>query len=99
MNDSILVTPAYDLEYRTQKYVTCLNFNIGYLEVFYDRIVLDVFGGFGVRLKKVNTTMESEEFENAKYYNDSQSLYFIVRPGNFVSLNFNVRFRIGIRIF
>jgi len=98
-HDSIQSNPTYFKEYRTQKYVTCLNLNIGYLEIFYDRLILDVFGGFGVRFKKVNSTLQDEEFENAIYYSDSQSDYFIVRPGKYVRLNFNVRFRVAYRIF
>lgn len=98
-HDSILTIPAYYQDYRTQKYVTCVNVNFGWLKIYKKRIVLDLFAGLGIRYKKVNSTIDIQEIKKGKEYGDSQSLYFLVTPGRFLYPNINMGMRIGLRIF
>lgn len=97
-HDSIQANPVYYSEYRTQKYVTCVNINYGWLKIYKNRLVIDFFAGIGIRYKKVNTTLALQELEKGQEYSDSQSLYFLVTPGKFIYPNINLGMRIGLRI-
>ncbi|MCH2229236.1 MAG: DUF3575 domain-containing protein [Crocinitomicaceae bacterium] len=89
---------AYYTEYRTQKYVTCVNINIGMLNLYNKRFILDFFGGIGIRYKNVSSSISIDDLKNGIEYNDSQSLYFIVTPGEFIYPNINLGLRIGVKI-
>lgn len=93
--DSIMTSSPYFTEYKTQKYVTCVNVNIGQSFIRKQRILFDVYAGLGIRIKNVSSTLSSSEFELAQRYGDSQSLYFMVTPGKFVWPNVNLGLRIG----
>lgn len=94
-DDSIIDVP---FTYRTEKFVTCSNVNFGWVKIYKKRLVLDLFAGLGIRIKKVNSTVTHEELDKAKEYSDSQSLFFIVTPGKFIYPNLNIGMRIGLRI-
>ncbi len=90
---------ANKTEFRTQKYVTCMNVNFGWLKLYKNRFVLDLFAGIGVRYKKVNSTLSEQKFQTGNVYSDSQSLFFVLTPGKFIYPNINVGLRIGLRLF
>lgn len=97
-HDSIQASPSYYTDYRTQKYVTCININFGWLKIYKTRFILDLFAGIGIRYKNVNSTLTLQELEKGKEYSNSQSLYFLVTPGKFIYPNVNLGMRIGLRI-
>ena len=96
--DSIQASTTYYTEYRTQKHVTCVNLNIGIVKLYSKRFILDFFGGIGIRYKNVNSSLPIDVLRNGIEYSDSQSLYFLVTPGDFVYPNINIGLRIGYRI-
>jgi hypothetical protein len=93
--DSIMTSNPYFTEYKTQKYVTCVNVNFGQSYIRKQRILFDVYAGLGIRIKNIQSTLSAEEFELAQRYGDSQSLYFMVTPGKFIWPNVNLGLRIG----
>ena len=93
--DSIVIPIPYELNYTTSKQVHCINLNAGKVIVLKHHLLLDIYGGLGIRLKDVQSTLTEFELENAIEYNDSQSLYFLVTPGNFAYPNVNLGLRIG----
>lgn len=97
-HDSIQTALPYYTDYRTQKYVTCVNINFGWLKIYKERFILDLYAGIGVRHKKVHSTLTLQELDKGKEYSDSQSLYFLVTPGKFIYPNINIGMRIGLRI-
>lgn len=98
-HDSILTILPYFVGYQTRKLINCINLNIGYYKVLKKRILLDAYAGVGIRMKVVDSTLTDSEFDKAKEYNDSQSLYFMVTPGKFFWPNLNLGIRVGYVIY
>ena len=90
-------TTTYEV-YRTQKFVSAINLNVGLLKLYQNKCTIDVFGGVGVRYKKANSTLTLPDLENGLEYRDSQSLYFLVTPGNYIWPNLNLGLRVGLRV-
>lgn len=97
--DSIQIDNPYIADYRTQKYVSALNFNIGQMFVYKEIIIFDFYAGIGIRYKNVKSSISLEELTKGYYYSDSQSLSFVVRPGKYFYPNFNVGMRLGLKVF
>lgn len=97
--DTALFKQTSETEYRIQKKINCVNLNFGYVHVFKNRLVLDVIGGLGVRYRNATSSLPIQYFDQIIESTDSQSLYFILKPGNSIWMNFNVRFKIAYRIF
>ena len=88
------------LTYHTQKYVSAIGANFGWQKIIKKRLIIELFAGLGVRLKKVNSTLSSEDYKKVEeFYWDSMSFHFLVKPGNFIYPNFNLGFRIGVILF
>lgn len=87
------------LDYRTHKFVSCINFIFGNTMHVNERWIFDVYGGLGVRVKHVNSSATKSEIADGIQYGDSMSLYFLVTPGHFIYPNLHVGFRIGFRLF
>lgn len=97
--DTALFKQAPEPAYRIQKNINCVNLNFGYLHAFDNRLVLDVLGGLGIRYRNATSSLPIEYYDQIIKLTDSQSLYFVLKPGNSIWMNFNVRFKIAYRIF
>jgi hypothetical protein len=93
--DSIAGLVPYHVTYTTEKQVHCANLNVGKTIVIKQHLLVDVYGGIGIRWKDVNSSLSESELENAVTYNDSQSLYFLVTPGQFIYPNVQFGLRLG----
>ncbi len=99
-SDSIDKANPSILAYHTQKYVSVIGVNFGLQRIYKKRLIFEVFAGLGVRFKKVNSTLSSEDYKKLEeFYWDSMSFHFLVKPGNFIYPNFNLGFRIGVILF
>lgn len=99
-HDSYKEEPDVPITVYTRKQVNCINVN-------YENKILDdkwgyinVFAGLGVRFRNVRSTFETHhDFDRLVKGGDSQSLYFILIPGQNTWLNFNAGLRLGFYLF
>ncbi len=86
----------------TKKYVNCINFNYEHWIPFLsnERAYLTIIVGAGVRFRNVHSSLTNKhQFDQLKEGGDSQSLYFVLIPGQNTWLNFNAGLRLGFYLF
>lgn len=99
-HDSYKEEPDVPVTVFTRKQINCINAN-------YETRILDdkwgyisVFAGLGIRFRNVHSSFETHhDFDRLVKGGDSQSLYFVLIPGQNTWLNFNAGLRLGFYIF
>jgi len=97
--DSIHLTPAYLTTYQVTKYISAFNLKIGDLIAFKSGIILDFYAGLGLRYRKLNTSLTTQEVNALKYSDDSNydgnEAGGMGAPANYWNPNIVLGFRIG----
>lgn len=99
-HDAYKEEPDVPITVYTRKQINCININ-------YETRILDeewgyisAFTGLGVRFRTVHSSFETHhDFDRLVKGGDSQSLYFILIPGQNTWLNFNAGLRLGFYLF
>jgi hypothetical protein len=94
--DNFKSTSTYSKDYSVQKYVNCVNFNIGACAAYERSFVVDVYAGAGIRLKRVNSSVSLEELRSGEEYSGSPALRLMVKPGSFILPDLNIGIRVGL---
>lgn len=98
MNQTNLQITKYEKDYFVTKHVECLTIKFGYLKVYKLGIVLDIFGGAGIRVKQAKNTLTSDENKNIKHSSDYGPNVFTNEAGNKIYPNIDLGVKIGYRI-
>ncbi len=95
--DSIKLTPAYYKKYNLNKHINCVTAKFGVQYVYFNRIIVDVFAGIGVRYKNVKSTLNQNEVGHLNT-GDSMSEPFMDETGKLWRPNFDVGVKVGLLI-
>ncbi len=84
----------------TRKTVNCINVNYEH-KLADERLgYISIYAGLGIRLREVKSSFETHhDFDKLVKGGDSQSLYFVLIPGQNTWLNFNFGLRLGVYLF
>lgn len=99
-HDSYEEKPDVPVVVYTRKQVNCINVN--YENKVFDRKwgYINVFAGLGIRFRDVHSSFETHhDFDKLVEGGDSQSLYFVLIPGQNTWLNLNAGVRLGFYLF
>ncbi|MNE54015.1 hypothetical protein D3C80_1487730 [compost metagenome] len=99
-HDAYEEEPDVPIVVYTRKQVNCINVN-------YENKILDqkwgyinMFAGLGIRFRDVRSSSETHhDFDKLVEGGDSQSLYFVLIPGQNTWLNLNAGVRLGFYLF
>jgi hypothetical protein len=94
-HDNFKSTIPYSKDYKVQKYVNCINFNIGTCSTSDRGFVFDAYVGVGIRIKGVGSSVSLDELKNGEEFSHSPALRFMVKPGSFIWPNLGIGIRVG----
>lgn len=92
--DTILLNPNYRADYRVFKTAACFTIKMGWMNVFKNGIVMDLFAGLGLRYRVVNSTLSDEENGHIKSSGD----YSINKVLNMKGSGFGPNLDAGVKI-
>lgn len=101
-HDAYEEAPDVPITVYTWKKINCININFEHKVPFLkkERAYFNVYAGLGVRFRDVRSSFETHhDFDRMVKGGDSQSLYFVLIPGQHTWLNLNFGLRFGFYLF
>lgn len=100
-HDAYEEQPDVPITVYTRKNIQCINLNYEYRAVqLFRKGYIDVFAGLGIRFRDVKSSFETHhDFDRLAEGGDSQTLYFVLIPGETTWLNLNFGLRLGFYLF
>lgn len=100
-HDAYEEQPDVPITVYTRKNIHCFNINYEYRAAqLFRKGYIDVFAGIGLRFRNVKSSFETHhDFDKLVEGGDSQTLYFVLIPGETTWLNLNFGLRFGFYLF
>lgn len=100
-HDAYEEQPDVPITVYTRKNIHCININYEYRAVqLFRKGYIDIFAGLGLRFRDVKSSFETHhDFDKLVEGGDSQTLYFVLIPGETTWLNLNFGLRVGFYLF
>ena len=100
-HDAYEEQPDVPITVYTRKNIHCFNIHYEYRAAqLFRKGYIDVFAGLGLRFRNVKSSFETHhDFDRLVEGGDSQTLYFVLIPGETTWLNLNFGLRIGFYLF
>ncbi len=98
-HDSFVKDPNTPIVVKVQKYVHCFNLNYETNAILFRKSYINFYVGIGIRFRNVQSFQTKHEFDELSDGGDSQTLYFVLIPGQNVWFNINAGLRLGFYLF